>query len=293
MIDLPNQRNAPFQSFPEPSNESFNVLEFEGNRPTCSWHFHSECQLSMVLEGEGQRVIGDRIQLIEKGEISLIGSNLPHVWQYDKRPDNKVHVVVVHFREDFAGSDFMNKPEMQLLRHTLKRARQGLQLRGSDREAAQAILSDMPQRNGFARVLGLLEILERFTVSEDCSPICSASFQSVEARIDRLQTVYSFVEAHLDQPIDRSQAANIAHLTPSAFSRFFKQSSGVTFQEFLNDRRIGHACRLLMDPNPSVTEISLRCGFANVTSFNRSFRKLKGTSPTQFRKRFASIARTA
>jgi len=154
-------------------------------------------------------------------------------------------------------------------------------------------LRSMTRREGFSRIIGLMEILNLFTTSQSVETICSSSFNPNECspRIDRLRTVYSFVEAHLDQTITRDQAASIAHLSPSAFSRYFKQHSGVTFQEFLNDRRIGHACRLLTNPNHSVTEIAIRCGFSNITSFNRCFRRLKGASPTAFRRRFEAIAR--
>lgn len=274
-------------------SESFRVLEFQGNRPTCAWHFHPECQLNVVLEGAGQRVVGDRIQAIEKGEVTLLGPNLPHVWKYDTTPGANVHAIVVHFRRDFAGTEFWDKPEMHAVHRLLDRAGQGLSILGSDRDSIESTLRSMTRREGFSRVIGLMEILNTFATSQNVETIGSSSFNPAECspRIDRLRTVYSFVEAHLDQTITRDQAASIAHLSPSAFSRYFKQRSGVTFQEFLNDRRIGHACRLLTNPNHTVTEIAIRCGFSNITSFNRCFRRLKGASPTDFRRRFEAIAR--
>lgn len=294
MLDPRTLSRAPFQPFPKPESESFRVLEFRGERPTCVWHYHSEYQLSLIINGMGQRVIGDRIQAIAPGEVSLVGPNLPHVWQYDKEPPNEVHVIVVHFRSDFAGAEFLEKPEMNSIVQLFERSRRGLQLRGHDRDNVELTIRSLLKRKGLSRVIGLLEILDVFASSNQTETICSPSFCQPEdgPQLDRLKTVCSFVEAHLDQPINRDQAASVVHLTPNAFSRYFKQRSGITFQEFLNNRRIGHACRLLMDPNPTVTEISLRCGFQNITSFNRCFRRLKGTNPSDFRRKFTSIAAT-
>ena len=109
------------------AEESFHVEEFHGNVSGCSWHFHPEHQLSVVIRGRGQRIVGDAICPIEAGEVVLLGSDLPHVWSYDDR-DNVVEAVVVHFKEDFAGNDFLNQPEMRALRLLLARASQGLSL---------------------------------------------------------------------------------------------------------------------------------------------------------------------
>lgn len=280
---------APFQSFPQQPDESFRVMEYKGSNTGCSWHFHDEYQISLILNGCGQRVIGDSIHTIKQGELTLLGANLPHVWRYDPREGEPVHIVVIHFREDFAGTDFLVKPEMRSLRLLLARASQGLQAHGSTRKTVTRLVKSLLGVNGFERVVKLLAILHELADSNELSRICSPGMQPANAGLDieRLRSVYAFVEAHIDQPIQRTQVASVAHMSPSAFSRFFKQHTGTTFQSFLNNHRIGIACRLLAERSLSVTDVAMRCGFSSTTSFNRCFRRLKNVSPSQFRQKLA------
>jgi len=68
-----------------------------------------------------------------------------------------------------------------------------------------------------------------------------------------------------------------------AFSRFFRLHTGKTFPEFVNELRIGRACRLLAEGEMNVTEIAFACGFGNLSNFNRQFHRLRHTSPSAFR----------
>ena len=281
----------PYQFLPQPITESFRVLEFKGENTGCSWHFHSEYQLSLILKGCGQLVVGDMIHPIKEGELTLLGANLPHVWRYDTNQTDDIHVIVVHFSEDFAGKEFLSKPEMRSIKLLLARANQGLQVGGKTRKAITVELEKLPRIKGFKRVLSLMGILNQLTESQDVSTICGSTLSPLNAQLDieRLRSVCAFIESHIDEPINRDQAAAVAHLSPSAFSRFFKQHTGSTFQTFLNERRIGFACQLLIEGERSVTEVAMQCGFSNTTSFNRTFRKIKDLSPTEYRQRLAQL----
>jgi AraC-like DNA-binding protein len=68
-----------------------------------------------------------------------------------------------------------------------------------------------------------------------------------------------------------------------AFSRFFKMRTGKTFVDTLNEVRLGHASRMLIDTTQSINEIAYRCGFNNMSNFNRIFKKKKKCTPKEFR----------
>ena len=72
-------------------------------------------------------------------------------------------------------------------------------------------------------------------------------------------------------------------MSPSAFSRYFKRVMGKTFSRFVNELRIGQACRALLETDRPIAEIAYDCGFNNLSNFNRRFRELRGVSPRQFR----------
>jgi transcriptional regulator GlxA family with amidase domain len=80
-------------------------------------------------------------------------------------------------------------------------------------------------------------------------------------------------------------------MTEVSFSRFFKKRTGVTFIDSLNEIRLGHATRMLIDTTHSVSEIAYKCGFNNISNFNRIFRKKKGCTPKEFKEEYSNNKR--
>lgn len=284
---------APSFASPKNESESFRLIEVNGGYSGCNWHFHPEFQLGYVVSGTGQRVIGDHVHDIEAGEIVLLGPNLPHVWHYDDKPGSqRVEAIAVHFQQDFLGPEFFNKPEASDVRLLLSRASQGLQVVGETRLALIPLLEQLRQQTGFARLLTMLTILDRIARSRDVMTLCSPLFQPVttELELERLRRVLDYIKTHFDQPIDRDMAADMAHMSPSGFSRFFKSRTGMAFNEYVADVRVGHACRNLMDPRIPIMEVALNAGFADLSTFNRTFRKLRGMTPTEFRSHMQTLS---
>jgi len=293
MIADPQPTRVPYYQVQGLADASFRLLEIRGAQSGCSWHFHPEHQLGYVIQGDGKRVVGDSICPINCGEVVLLGANLPHVWRYNEQPEpgDEAYAIVIHFGDAFLGSEFFHKPEMRDIRLLLSRASLGLQAKGETREQAAKIFHSMLQREGFGRVLDLLSLLHLLAVSSELETISSAGFQcrSAEVEIERLRRVYDYVQSNYSDSIDRDSVAAIAHLSPSAFSRFFKKHTGKTFLDFLNEVRVGQACRLLMEPEFNITEVARLCGFADISTFDRSFRRIKEMNPSEYRQRICAI----
>jgi AraC-like DNA-binding protein len=288
-----NGQRVPYYQPPDLAGESFRLLEIQGHASGCSWHYHPEFQLSCVISGRGERVVGDSLCPIKAGEVTLLGANLPHVWRYDDRALDldRTHIVVIHFREEFLGSEFFRKPEARDIRLLMARAALGLQAQGDTREKSAELICAMRQNSGFQRVLDLLAVLHLLAGSNELTELCSTGFHSFSAdlQVERLRRVCDHIQRHFHEHLDRDAVARIAHLSPSAFSRFFKAGTGKTFQEFVTEVRVGYACRQLLEAEFNVTEIALRCGFADVSTFDRSFHRVKRMSPREFRRRMESV----
>lgn len=106
-------------------------------------------------------------------------------------------------------------------------------------------------------------------------------------RIDRVCRLV--VENYADG-VGLSEAARTACMSPAAFCRYFKGVTGHTFVEFLNKTRVDAATRLLLETDRPITEICYNAGFGNISNFNRRFRKLKGLSPSEYRKTMESCS---
>jgi transcriptional regulator GlxA family with amidase domain len=102
---------------------------------------------------------------------------------------------------------------------------------------------------------------------------------------DRVEKVVEFINGHFHRTVRLAEAAELVEMTETAFSRFFKTKTGVTFVDFLNDIRIGHASRMLIDTTTPIAEIAFDCGFTSISNFNRIFKKKKGSVPKDFREK--------
>ncbi len=240
-----------------------------------------------MLQSHGYRLVGDKIAPLKPGDMVLLGANLPHVWHQDppKASDLGVHAIVVRFRETFAGHDLLDLPESAPVRRLFERAARGLEIKGRTRAEVAGRLEKLPHLSGLSRLGELLSILDFCAHSHDLKPVASAGYVPNLSTDDqeRMQRVTSYINAHLADSIGRADIARVANLSVGAFSRFFKVRTGKSLPEYLNELRVGRACRLLADERPKVTDIALECGFSNLANFHRRFREITKMSPRDYR----------
>lgn len=279
------------------STESFHCEVVRGRSYGAQWHFHPEHQLTLVLKSRGHRVVGDSIAPLTAGDLVLVGGNLPHVWHQDQEPRpvrDAVHAIVVRFRDDFLGDDFLHRPEMQPLRELLRRAQRGLHITGRTRQNVARRVQELAQASGMQRVIQLLAILDELARTKDLRPLSSSKFlpELHAGDQDRMSRVLGHIHAHLMDDIGRDEVAARASLSAGAFSRFFKTRTGKTLPQYVNELRIGRACSRLAETDDKVSDIALDCGFANLSGFNRQFQRIAGMSPRAYRREFQRSAQS-
>lgn len=113
-------------------------------------------------------------------------------------------------------------------------------------------------------------------------PIASTSAKTGPL-VSRLSTVLDYIDTHYSENITLEEAAGIANFSKFYFTRLFKQYTNQTFYDYLSAKRIRAAEQMLIVPNLPITEISLKSGFSSLSSFNRTFKRLKGCSPSEYR----------
>lgn len=100
-----------------------------------------------------------------------------------------------------------------------------------------------------------------------------------------------FIHEHLDQPLPLGEVARHAGLSESHFCRLFKERVGLTLTDYVNRCRVEWAKRELLRPEARISEIAFQVGYQSLSQFNRSFARIVGTSPTNFRR--DSLAKAA
>jgi AraC-like DNA-binding protein len=274
-----------------PSTASAEIVSCErirGRDFGCLWHFHPEYELTLVLAGGSSRWIGDKISPITKGDLVLIGPNLPHDYRNDPVgdiPAKKVDAITVQFHPAFLGSHWLEHAEMTPIQRLCQRSNHGLQITGKTRDAIAALVMKMPAAHGVRRLILLLEILEQLSVSRDVVRISSPGFTpEIQASdSDRMETISRFIEKNIDRPLYLSDVARQAGMIEVTFSRYFRSRTGKTFPDYVNELRIARVCRLLAESEHTISEIAWRCGFDSMANFQKQFRRLHGCTPKAYR----------
>ncbi|GAB2781572.1 AraC family transcriptional regulator [Rhabdobacter roseus] len=279
---------------PKDFDKSFIVFQETGKFFPCPWHYHPEYEFVLVTKSTGRRMVGDHIGYFEEEDLVFMGSMLPHVWVNDAvyssgQATHPADAIVVHFLDNFLGQDFLSVPEMEEFRKVLRLSERGMALKGRTRRKINTLLKQMPPMNGLQRLSTLLTIFDIMANTQEYDLLASPKFvQNFQYESsDRFRKVTEYIMQNFDQDISLPEIASVASMGVTAFCNFFKEQYRVTFVEYLNTVRIGHACKLLAENDRHVVEVAYECGFNNLANFNRQFKKFKNMTPTIYRKTLA------
>jgi len=275
---------------PRNSGESFVTKFFDYSFYPTPWHFHPEYELVLVTESTGKRFIGDHVSDFAPGDLALIGPYLPHTYRNDPQYFEagsrlRAKSIVVHFKEDSFGDNFLSLPEAQKISSLLNRSAKGLAITGKTNQLVSEKLHELIAEQGLNRWLKLLDILDTLADSKDLSYICNSVITGQNANeTARMNKIIDFVIKNFHREILLFEAASMVNMAENSFSRYFSQRTRKSFTGFVNEVRLNHASKLLIGTSKSVTEICMESGFNNLSNFNRQFRKVYGKNPLSFKK---------
>jgi AraC-like DNA-binding protein len=280
---------------PISSDASFLYKKLDCDYFDIPWHFHKEYELVMINKSTGTRFIGDNVSHFEDRDLALIGSNIPHLYRnseeyYKKNERLKASSIFIHFTKDFLGSNFFDIPEMELVYRLLEKSSLASEIHGRVKKYTLNKLQGMYDEKPPQRLLSLLEILIRLSQSSELKPLLSTGYSANNSgNTDRINKVFEFIMKNYTEEIYVQEIASKLNMSVASFSRYFKHHTRKTFSDYVTEIRIGHACRLLMENNYSISEISYQSGFDNLSNFYRHFRKIIGLIPKEYRNRFLKI----
>jgi AraC-like DNA-binding protein/uncharacterized RmlC-like cupin family protein len=281
-----------FESIAPAPGSSLSVNNFKGfnDDNPATWHYHPEMELVYVNGGSGKRHIGNHISYYNDGDLILIGANLPHFGFTDRLTENKSEVVI-QAREDFLGTDFFEAPEMISIKQLLIRSKQGIVFHGETKDSVGAQMEALLEQSMMERLISFIKILQELSESTEYT-ILNVEHVHLESRPQdtaRLDTIYSFVSNHFTSPISLEEISDKVSMTEQAFSRYFKNKTGKTFTQFVNEYRLVHACKLLSEKHLSITDVCFESGFGNFSHFNKKFKEFTGKNPSQYRNELKQV----
>ena len=254
-------------------------------------HNHKVFELNFVEHAAGvRRIVGDSNEVIGEYDLVLITSpDLEHVWEQNDCQSEEIREVTVQFDIDFGDNSIFARNPFNSMKKMMVEAQKGLCFpMDAIMKVYQQIDTLSSIKDGFYAFMQFMTILYELSKCEGARPLDSSSFAKVEVSSDsrRVQKVKNFIDQNYRYEIRLPQLADIAGMSPSAFSRFFKLHTGRNLSEYIIDLRLGYASRMLVDSTHSIAEISFSCGFNNLSNFNRIFKKRKGCSPSEFRENY-------
>jgi len=271
--------------------ECFTVFHRIKDKFDFPYHYHEEYELNMILNASGaQRVVGDRIEEIGDYELVLTGPNLPHGWFNNNCRSKNIVEVTVQWNKDLFSDQFLNKNQLNFIKRMLQVSSFGIKFSKSTIKSIAPEILNLHKTVGFDSVIKLMLILRDLSVSKDTELLVEGDMlldKSLNFRSRRLDVAFDYMNKNFSKLISLNDVAELVNMSEVSFSRFIKKRTGKTFIDNLNEIRLGHATRMLIETSNTVAEICYLCGFNNISNFNRAFKRKKNCTPSAYRLNFS------
>lgn len=253
------------------------------------FHAHPELELVLILEGYGKRIIGNKVEPFESGDMVFIGSNVPHIWLSDQafyKEDSNLtsRAIVTYFNPSIFQQMFDAVKEFEGIKEMIAQASKGIKIFGETKRIIAEKLESLVAVKGFEKVEALLRIMHLISISSEKAYIADQEMDKFETRhSDRLMNVLTFIKRNLHEQISLKQVANIACLTEQSFCRYFKKRVQMSFSQYLLELRMDNARKLLVETDKPISDVAALCGYNSSSHFCKVFRDYTGQSPSQYK----------
>jgi AraC-like DNA-binding protein len=255
------------------------------------WHFHPQCEIMIIEEGAGTLYVGDGIDQFKSGDVIIFGANIPHLLrnypEYFKiDSEHRAKATVIYFNEKFLGDEFLNFDEILPIKKLFKTAHNGMIISDRSKEKIKELLYSTIEKKGLEKMISFISLLNFIATKADYKELSSTGFSLTfdDKEVERLNEVSDYLLKNFTGTIRLKEVAAIANMSETAFCRYFKGKTNKTLITFLNEIRIGYACKILIEKKHiNVSQICYRTGFNNLTNFCVQFKKIKKCSPLEYR----------
>ncbi len=259
------------------------------SRPLLSqaWHYHPEIEICFTVKSNGRRFVGNQISDYQEKDLVMFGSNLPHGFTTEVFS----HQIVIQMTQDFLGQVFINSPEVRAIKQLFYRAKRGLEFKARSKKQAVKIIKKLlhqDDKDGMYQLLYLLELLQVLADAQDVKEICSEEYalDFNEAHLGRIKIVYDHIMEHFKEEVRIKDISDKLNISEAAFYKFIKNQTKKTYTQIINEFRINHASKMLINSDKTVAQICFESGYNNLSYFNRKFKDIMLQTPHEFRRNY-------
>jgi AraC-like DNA-binding protein len=262
------------------------------------WHHHPEYELTLTMNSQGKRYIGDSVAVYGADALVLVPPNLPHTWASNRSidPADSEVAIVIWFDGAWVRRLADVCPEYNGLCDLLRRAACGLAFEEGAGTRMRKHLDRLLSSNPRERLQAALDILDALS-GTPATPLASPSAFDAQAgsagghEPEQINRVLALIETQFSRPLRLSALAKASGLSERSLTRHFTQHLGESVGRYVTRVRIGHACRMLTGTQMPISVIATRSGFPNVANFNRQFKAARDMTPVAYRQQFTDAKR--
>lgn len=250
-------------------------------------HQSDSWELSYILKGSGTRVLGNTVETFTSGEVIFIPPNIPHGWyfdEFDHDEEGKIENITIIFDEKLLNRCAADFPETHPFIEKLRDYKQAVKFEGKTLKSIQETMSQMVAQNDMEQLASLFHLFVNIATSDEMRVVSSFNKQNKTAV--KMQEVSRFMVHNSHRKILLDEVAQYVGMNRSSFCTFYKREKGKSFFTALNEYRVDCSCVMLKETSLPVADICFAVGFDDVPYYNRTFKKLKGESPKDFRAKF-------
>lgn len=249
-------------------------------------HSHSRFEITLVVSGSGIYTTPTGVFLMQPGDIFVFAGN---EWHYiTEIHDNGLEIINIHFEP----------------RYLLGNSHNSLSAKHMDLCFAHSpeFKNHIPAKDAAVLAGLLLDIEKELKEQSEEYALCIKSYlnlllislirdhgyctQVSTHRMNGLLKAVEYIDTYFNEPLTLERISNVAGISPTYFSALFKRFCNITLWNYISNKRIENASRMILDENFTGTmlDIALACGFNNTANFNKAFRKHTGVTPSVYRK---------
>lgn len=271
---------------------SFCAVAYKNAYFAAPLHVHPEYELILIEEGQGLSFVGDSVQKLRPGDFMLIGSNLPHLWLSADEyymPDTPLRCRSVY--SQFGTSVFPAQhtiiPELTAIMVLLENSHRGIRFENKECGEIVEMFRELPVKEGLERLLHLYRILNELAVHCSYRFLTSEEYKGGNSQFAEdsiTKRAMDYINKYYQNDISLDSIADYVGMNPSALCRYFKRKTGKKLFDYVTELRVAFAAKLLINSNISISRIAYDCGYNNLSHFNRQFKSVTSTTPTEYRK---------
>lgn len=249
-------------------------------------HHRDSWELSYVICGRGERIIGGVTSSFEEGDLVLVVPNMDHGWFFNPSytdEDGNIECITVMWTTKLMIQLSAIFPEWKDVVEKFQNQKMSVLFNHNENKELVNALYALAREKSYSASSRLMELIIRITgslhnISEEIGSVKLSQAES------RLQQINVYTCCNYARQVSIDEIASHVGMNRSAFCTFFKKQTGKTYVSFLNEYRLKVAYHLLSNTDSNISTVCWQCGFNDLAYFDKLFKKAFDTSPSEIKR---------